>query len=137
MRKEEGRRDCHRGFQIIMNSIYLKYEVNRLLLAPRKSNINAQAASDQCITILKSLLHLYIHHDILLWGTVGLHCIDNYDTTHTYIQIFINVKSWSYSLTSEVATYLPLFCRRLLSGGDYRIELCCHVVTRPTVSRKT
>jgi len=41
----------------------------------------------------------------------------------------------SYSLTSEVAAYLPLFCHLLLSGVNRVVELVCHVVTRPPVGR--
>ena len=39
----------------------------------------------------------------------------------------------SYSLTSEVAAYLPLLYRLLLSNVDRGVELRCHVVTRPPV----
>ena len=38
-----------------------------------------------------------------------------------------------YSLKGEVAAYLPLFYRLLLSDVDCGAELRCHVVTRPPV----
>jgi len=41
-----------------------------------------------------------------------------------------------YSLTSEVAAYLPLFYHLLLSDVDCGVELRCHVVTRPPGSRE-
>jgi len=41
-----------------------------------------------------------------------------------------------YSLTSEVAAYLPLFYHLLLSDVDCGVELRCHVVTRPPVGRE-
>jgi len=41
-----------------------------------------------------------------------------------------------YSLTSEVVAYLPLFYHLLLSDVDCGVELRCHVVTRPLVSRE-
>jgi len=39
-------------------------------------------------------------------------------------------------LYSEVAAYLPLFYRLLLSDVDCGVELCCHVVTRSLVGRE-
>jgi len=58
---------------------------------------------------------------------------DNYSTTHIYKYLLM---SKLYSLTSEVAAYLPLFYRLLLSDVDCGVELHCHVVTRPLVGRK-
>jgi hypothetical protein len=69
---------------------------------------------------------------ILLWSTIGLNCIDNYSTAHIYEYLLMS----KVDRIGEVAAYLPLFCRRLLSGGDCGIELRCHVVTRPTVGRE-
>ena len=57
---------------------------------------------------------------------------DNRSVTHIYNNIY-SCQKLSYSLTSEVAAYLPLFYRQLLRGFDCGVELRCHLVTRPLV----
>ena len=52
------------------------------------------------------------------------------------LQYHTHLMSKLYSLTSEVAAYLPLFYRLLLSDVDCGVELCCHVVTMPPVGRE-
>ena len=68
------------------------------------------------------------YFDIHYGGTVGLCWNENYNTTHTYKYL---LTSKLYSLTSEVAAYLPLFYRLLLSGVDCGVELRCNTLTRP------
>ena len=63
-------------------------------------------------------------------GTVVLCRNDNYSTTHIYKYLLMS------NLYSEVAAYLPLFYRLLLSGVDCGVELRCHVVTTPPVGHE-
>ena len=79
------------------------------------------------------MFRLYIVIIRLYGGTVGLCWNDNYSTTHICKYLLM---SKLYSLTSEVAAYLPLFYRLLLSDVDCGAELRCHVVTRPPVGRE-
>ena len=83
-----------------------------------------------CVLVCIGQYHLQEYYHKSYGGTVGLCWNDNYSTTHICKYLLMS------KLYSEVAAYLPLFYRLLLSDVDCRVELRCHVVTRPSFGRE-
>jgi len=81
-------------------------------------------------TQISLFFELVTANECIYGGALGLCWNDNFSTTHICKYLLM---SKSYS---EVAAYLLLFYRLLLSDVDCGVELRCYVVTMPLVGRE-